>query len=289
MRLIAAFFLVAVFPVIVFLSAVLYGGITPSTIKKSLTSSSIYSTIPQMLSSGGNEDGMNAFFSGFSETYLREKSEKLIDDTDLWVRGKTEEAPVLSFADLKKQFIDNNPEIFAMIEQQMDQMNESGNTDESMAQMKEFMKSDFTFPIAKQLSGVRDAYRFMSILFPVLCVLAALAVVVILYFSKSWKSRLKQLGVVCVIAAFYGFLWVVGSSIVFAILKGAIEINGNGFAQIILPIVISIAQELVDTYQTLQTNTSILLIVAGVVMFASTYLLGNHVNVKVSRSKSSKK
>ena len=70
MRVLAALIIIAFFPVIVFLATILYGGITPASIKSSLAKSTIYSSLPKMVSESDTDNAMGSFLGTFSDVYI---------------------------------------------------------------------------------------------------------------------------------------------------------------------------------------------------------------------------
>lgn len=290
MRVLAALFFIAFFPVIVFLATILYGGITPQIIKTSLSASGVYKLLPGMLaesmtSEESEADGVGQIFTiiqdKFAGSYLQDKSEKLIDDTDLWMRGKTDEVPVISFSEIKTEIMDSNPELLEMMKEGMTTMKEqteaeggqSMQEDESMKGFNEFMENDFTIPVGKNLTPLKDGYKNLTIILPILIVLELIAGFVIIFFSHGISSKLKWGGVVLTISAIYGFIWVFSGNGLFSIVTVTIKEQENEIVRLITPIILTIASQFIETYKTYQMNISVGAIVVGAVAFASSFLV----------------
>jgi hypothetical protein len=77
--------------------------LTSAQISEQLNSPSIDTEIPLEIAS--------VITKQFTPVYLQEKFEKLIDDTEEWVIGKSQTPPVLSFSELKTTLHEKNPQL----------------------------------------------------------------------------------------------------------------------------------------------------------------------------------
>ncbi len=300
MKFVAAFFFIGVFPIIVFLVAVLHGGLTPNTLKKSLSESNVYTTLPNLLRQSadeGGDDSTNQFMSviqeKFGASYIKSKTEKLIDDTDLWVRGKTDASPVVSFSEIKDQLTSSNPELLNMMKQGMQDMKaqaqESGEALPVNNQAQEFFDNGMTVKIGDSLKFVKDGYRIATIALPILFILAALSLIVIIAMSPNSKSRFKWLGIVLIISAFYGFIWVFTGNLFFAIVKAFVASESNQAFKMIAPIFMKIVDAFYSHYKLYQMQSGMAFLIGGVVLFIVSVLQNDGVTPVSAPVKSTKK
>ena len=112
MRVISSLIFLFTVPLVVFIASIFYGGISSSVLKQTLIQYNIYATITdeikhsvQTSENGNAQDATTSLITSLllqrvTPEYVQGKLEKLIDDTELWIEGKTNTPPILSFPEI---------------------------------------------------------------------------------------------------------------------------------------------------------------------------------------------
>ncbi len=287
MRFLSAFFFILVLPVLVFLGTCLYGGINSVSIKNNLVTSNAYTLISDQIgqqldsASQDNTDGsigaiIAAAKNRITPSYLQQKTEKAIDDSTLWIEGKTTTPPTLSFSEIKDDINAQNPEILPSLQKTMedfkkqqeelqkeDPNNSSGKAVE-LNGMGTFIQNGFTIPLENGVKTIKTIRTQIFIAFVVFLVLSLLALLLIFLFSKSLKSKFKYIGVVFIIASVYGYTFTFGLGILSKIVELALKSQDQPAVVYISPILLNLLAVFVGKYKQIQTITSIGLIGLGI-------------------------
>jgi uncharacterized membrane protein len=262
MRFLALLFFLATAPLVIFLAALSYGGVSTDIIKTELAKSGLYKKID---------------FPPVTPDYARAKVNKAIDDSALWITGKTNDAPIVSFKDIKDEFLAKNPDIQDSIVE-MSNMPEAEASEGDYAQgedpqeiMKSIAKNDFSYPLKDALSGLKMGHSVLSVMLPVLLILMIISVIVIILKSPDNKSRFRWLGVTFLLSAVGSYLlFLVFEFIAATALAAAIQ-NSNGIFTLVIPIIESVAMLFLARHGDFQIFYSFAIGVFGVVCLASSF------------------
>ncbi len=207
MRILALLFFFFTTPLVIFLATIVYGGISTKVIKEEVAKSGLYKKLE---------------FPPLTPSYVKAKVEKAVDDSASWITGKSKVEPVISFKDLKDQFLAQNPEMIDAFSEMENIPPQDENTDEfgyeeeadPQAFIKDLAKNDFTYPLKDVLSGLKFVNLIITILLPVLVILMILSVVLIIKKSKDAKSKFKWVGMTFLLSALGGFITFLGLDVV---------------------------------------------------------------------------
>lgn len=260
MRVIALLFFLLTAPFVIFLATISYGEISPEIIKEELGKSGIYRKIE---------------FPPITPQYVKGKVEKAVDDSALWITGRTETPPIVSFKDIKDEFLASNPDIQGSLEEMaempQEEYGEYGTNEDPQELMRSLSKNDFSYSLKDSLSSLRMGHTIISILLPVLAILMVVSIVLIIVLSPDGKSKFRWIGVTFLLSAVGGFLvFHVFQFIVIIVLKMIIE-NSSGTIAMIYPLLERVVILFVTRNGELQTLFSFATGVFGVVCFASSF------------------
>jgi hypothetical protein len=263
MRFLALLFFLANAPIVIFLAALSFGGISTSTIKSELATSGLYKKID---------------FPPVTPEYARGKIDKAIDDSALWITGKTQDSPTISFKDIKDDFLAKNPDLQSSIEEisKMPAEAEASEGDYTQGEdpqefMKSLVKNDFSYPLKDALSGLKMGHSVISILLPVLIILMIISVVVIIIKSPDNKSRFRWLGITLILSAIGSFLLFLAGQLLAITAFAAATQNSSGVFVIIIPIIERIAKLFLEKQGDFQSFFSFSAGIFGVVCIASSF------------------
>lgn len=199
------------------------------TLKKNLAQSKVYeesaSELTKQIDNNMKSDTSNEIASLVISTikqqvtapYLQGKTEKFIDDTDDWIRGKKNEPPVISFQEIKTKVIEQNTNAVALLQQTKEfaankdvQANlASVDTDGTNQQdtvnidLNKLIQNDFSIPVGKNLTWLKTLYQFGETGIIVVGISLLILILGIVLLSENSRSRLKWMG-----ATFFAtFLW----------------------------------------------------------------------------------
>lgn len=306
MKLFALIYLVLATPVAVFLYTIFYGGINNTVLKNELARSKTYSAIADFAATIKPEDSdtsedeiLSVIKEHVTQSYVKEKTEELIDVSYNWVTGTTNTPPVISFKDIKDEIMAKNPELLSSLEDISKEAQAAGPSSDlsgdEQAQMKQatqgisdLVKSDFTFSLEKQLSAVKSAYATLRILFFATLILLAVSILIIVLRANDLKSKMRWLAAAFAVAGVWGFIIIALNVGITNVLTQLTTSTSNEAANIALPIVVAVVGKFVSTFTTNQGILSIALILFGAVFLAIPELTKNK-DVTVAPIKQGKK
>ncbi len=287
MKLLTLLFFTFTLPLVIFLTVLLYGPLTPVSIKSELNNASVYEKLSQTLADISSNDSENTELAGiitsrFTSEYIKIKTEGVIDDTSNWITGKSTTPPMLSFKELKEDIVKENPQLLTQLTDMADEMkNESAayadsseNTDETMNQQADMMNvstsisqlvnSDFSFNLEKELNGIKNGYATTRIVHPILIVLLFGSILLLGVLSSSWPARLRWIGSTLISSSVVGFgiLFVATHGIL--ALTTALSDQSNEFVRLFSPIILHITTSFVSSYSLYEKSVSIVLLVIGI-------------------------
>jgi hypothetical protein len=307
-KVLAVLFFVFITPLVVFLTTILYGGISPSIINKELANAEVYQKISELINSAEVDEESKQFMEFFSNRltpkYLQNKTEGAIEDSFNFVSGKSSIPPIVSFKELKDDIMATNPKLLASLEKIPEEIQKeqkqadgaelasdksSAEISQSMESLNNLIKSDFTIKLDQYLMGLKNSYSVMKIVHPVLIVLLMGSIILLKLFSPSLHSFLKWAGVAFIVSGLLGFGIIFLSSIGLNAATNFAAENSNAALSIIAPIIFGILKNFLGVYKNYQTGASIGLLVLGALSIAGVALTKSQVAVSQSPKPSKKK
>ena len=143
-----------------------------------------------------------------------------------------------------------------------------------------FSKSDFTFPLEKQLAGVKYAYSFFRIVLFVETGLIALSILGLMLLSHGIKSKFRWIAATLAITGIWGFVLIALNNITLSIATGVANNVQNEAASVVGPIVIALLSKLFSAYTTNQGVMSIAMFLVAAVFLTVGELTNKSVIVK---------
>jgi len=283
MKFFISLFFIVCFPVVIFLTTILYiSDITP-LLKTDLVKNHIYNQLSSQLGKLDTGDSNSTIVSQFIQSkftsdYLQNKVEKAMSDSDDWIKGKTNTPPVISFKDVKDELNAQYPQLLPDIEQSAVQLKQQEAQNPQLAQQNpqavqnlnmiaSFAKSDFTIPLNKYLVGLKNFYTMVRILQPVLTVLLVICILLLGTLNKTWSSRLKWIGFTLLFGSIWGFILAYSNvALVSFIAKHAATIS-NQSLQMATPILLQLINHYVSSFTSYQKTASIVTLCAAVGCF----------------------
>lgn len=271
------------------------GGFSPESLKSNLTKSNAYEAVAEKISQlefeeeGGDSSDQMANMIGpflksqFSASYIKQKTEGLIDDTSLWLNDKTQNPPVVSFTEVKTAMVKSNPQILdqlknlseEMKKEQKNMQTEGGEemdaeTRKSLNELSKmdfdkFLNSDFSFPVGEKLTGFKQSYKTLKFAFPILIILDAVILGVIVLLSSPLSAKLRWVGITLLVTAIYSIIpyliaMFLGKTPLTTIFQSA---NTEAFSQAFITLGDSLIKVFAAKYQSLQLTSIVILIIAG--------------------------
>jgi len=281
MRLLLSIFFIITTPLALFLVSILFGGITSVNLKSTILESGIYQKAEFLV-----EDPNIARI--LSPDYLQKKSEKAIDDSALWLTGKSDNAPVISFKDVKEEFLSANPELLeAITELPSDSVEQvpgsSGLEGENPEEMlNSLVKNDFEFSLKDSLASVKFTRSFISVLLPVQLIIMALCLFGLVVLSHSISSKLRWIGITLLLSSLFGWVIFFTFEVIIGFVLNLVVLNSNEVIADIYPIIKDSLELLVSKNKEFQILTSITLGIIGVVCTALSFMLKSNTNHKAT-------
>lgn len=286
MKLTALFLFAIITPFFVFLTEVLYGGTEPEELKKGLAQTTVYKSISQFIINAepeGPQDPDAAeisllIYTRFTPEYLQTKTEKLIDDSHLWIT-KDGPPPVLSFHEIKDDLLISSPEFQTFLgqmeatQQQRDfsgeaSLNQSAGDHEMQNEMNSFtalVQNDFSVPVGEYFNGIKTFYSVMKIIQPIIAVLLVLFLVVLYKSNDNMASRLLWIGATFITAAVFGFGMLLFNNIAVAQLAEVTMSTSQNFIAAFSPVMIQLMDLFMKSYAQVQNIVSLVLVVLGAI------------------------
>jgi hypothetical protein len=229
MKTVLTIFLIGIFlflsPIFIFLFSLKFSGVTVSVMKEQLVKADTYTilvedldkAIDKAVERGDENNQMTELAPVIKEIVtpqlVKQKVEKLLDDTHAWVTGKSQAVPAISFLELKDLAIAQNP-AFAK------EMGISGS--KSQTPVKVNPESDYGVPSQAESSLVdlainrkltikigsvfliiKPLYQMLGNVFIILGSILLFCVIIILLAAKNVKSGIRKISLLC----FLTVLW----------------------------------------------------------------------------------
>jgi hypothetical protein len=282
MKLLLLIFFATTLPVVIFLTALLYGGISNTVLKSELATSNVYDGLSKQLTAFDTEDATSREIDGIlknrlTASYLQEKTELLIDDSYNWITGKSTAPPTISFREIKEDILAQNPDILEELQKMKSEMqpsNTSWTNEYHEPYNAEFadntnvftglVQSDFSAPIGQQLEGIKTAYNGLRLVHPVLIILLVLSLILLFVLNQTFSSRLRWIGASFIAGAIVGGVTIIFNSFTLAAMTNALVGNTNEMVSIFSPIVINMVTYFNTHYVNYQKVISGLLFLIGI-------------------------
>lgn len=239
-------------------------------------------------------------------SYVRNKVEKLIDDTAVWIGGGMT-PPILSFTDLKEKLIRQHRDIIDQLQSAADQMTSvqqsaseepgdaSGDTGGTppmpfnAGDIQKFLQSDFTIPVGPYLSGMKFMVTFTWYMLLICAGLMGFNTLLIVLIASGLQSKLRWVGITFLLTALWnipGALLGAGSSVMAATILTE-NIHGNG-ASFVKPFIETIITPILLTYTRMTGGVVIALLIVSIGMIVLSFI-AKPAEVVVSAPTKSKK
>lgn len=294
MKLALLFFVAFTTPFLVFLTEMLYGGTAPSDIKKGLIDSSIYKDVSTFLikvEPQGEQDAETAaisriIYSRFTPQYIQSKTEKLLDDSSLWIAHDAA-APVLSFTDIKQDMLRTYPGV--------DLQSVDTNAEESLEAFAGYPQSganslaalaqnDFVVPVGEYFQWIKTFYKAIQILQPILTLLLIGSLILLAKLNDNWPSRLEWIGTTLINAAMYGTGIILFNMLAIMQLKEVTISNPENFLAAFSPILLQLMEIFMHRYAQIQNIVSLIMAITGVFCVIGAVILKQKANRKINSS-----
>lgn len=293
-------------PLFILLTALLYTPNINGDLKIALVSAGVYRRISDNIAHLGtdNTDWQPLYeyvIRTFTPDYIQKKTETALDTTTDWISGKTDTPPVLSFADIKQDLMTHNPMLLTNIEtvlqQDSIQITNEHTTDNQLAkqqalslqilsQLKSFLRSDFTIRLEKPLAGLRQSYRLVHILQPILLLLLCLYLFLFYYLNITWTARFVWVGMTLLVTGVTGLLIVYGANILINGIVTLILDNAGQTLLIISPFITMAVKLYITKYSYIQSFANISCIISATIFIVaalSVKVLGSILGISNSK------
>lgn len=287
----------------------------PEAMQGQLRQNNVYPQLSQILqqssledtsSSSINGDATNQAFvifrSALTADYLESKVGDIITDSSAWITGATEDAPKVSFNDIRDQVIDSYPAAQTQIEElqaELKRAQTSVDTDnisadgvpglsgdgsassdeiaELLAQadsLDNFASGDFTLELENSLKPAKDIYWYYWISMPVAGVGLLLILVAIFFLGRNWTSSFRWTGWTLIAAAAFNLILAVifsvailqiGINMVIGMIPGQAEVAGS--------IAKSVAEVVFANYLQIELIMSGTLLLGGIIFIISSIVI----------------
>lgn len=281
MKMLLKLFLVLLFalitPFFVFFLALHFSNITTTSLKKAFSESTLYeklvdqmnTTINDSLKKGSQDDPLR-LIGPFLKTevtteYVQNKVEKLLDDTNEWSRGATQNQPILIFTDLKETLVQKNSKIISQLEQLQVQLRdqkgelektikENGDSDQA-ANLEKFMNlnipdfihKDVSIPLGKYLYPIKLLAFWSGVGIGIISVALFLILILIYLLSGTFNVGLRWIGLSFLLSSLFTVLPVL-SSVVFSNMFLRSSLESSSLPQYIVPVIQSVVTPVISAY-----------------------------------------
>lgn len=284
MKLAALFFFIQTFPLVVLIATLLYGGFSTTALKEELAKSGMYEKIISFTKDSSDEENIDSVFAilqnHLNPDYLQIKIEGVVDDTTLWVTGKTETPPALSFKDIKDEIEANNPTLFTDMQQISQEMQtavaaENGEMTRTNQpnELETFIKNDFSIPLKDTFAGIKQVYIVLTIALPVLSFLLILSLVGLGVLNKTWQKRSRWFGVTFLLAGTLGVATIFFNQNLLTNSLGFLLEQNDQMVQMIYPLIERILTIFVTQHAIYQTIANYILFGVGIVSLVLSFVI----------------
>ena len=288
MNFIIALLFALILPSVIFLTTILYGGITNEAIKQSLIKADVYQRIGSFISEGSDvgestdtPELQGIIMAYLTPDYAQLKTEEVIDSGYVWITDGSSTSPRISFPEIKERVMSQNPQLLAdlssMSEELKSQPVPEGITGEELEQFEQignsadmltsFVQSDFSIPLGVHLQGIKDFYNLLKIVLPILLLVLCICLFLLGYLNKSWPARYKWIGFTLFLSAVFGFVAIAFQATLLSLLITVTASSSNDISSLFLPIAAEVMRSIVTAYTNYQGIASVILLILSAVCF----------------------
>lgn len=194
-------------PLFLVLLSVRLSGFSAEYLKSALSKADVYTNAVTELNKN-----LQVKIAGVTPSYLKSKTEKLIDDTESWLKEKSASPPSLSFADLNPQGTAELKKLALELKAEQEAARkEAERTGQKMPELEQFdvnkfIEDDFSISLAEQLTPLKLLYKRVVYGLPILALILALSIVGIFLLGEGKEEKFHWLGIAFLVAAFWNIL-----------------------------------------------------------------------------------
>lgn len=266
-------------PLILFLATIMYGGITTTDLKKGVVDSGAYVEIGKYIEQqdadtiGNNQHYSVLISKNLNSNYFQTKTEKVIDDSSLWITGKTNTAPTISFKEIKEELQQdngflNNVKRMPEIDVKQSDLNreEQAMYVAQQKQLIDFINGDLTISLADQMQGVKLVYSILQIALPILIGLLIVILFLIAKQAANIPSKCKWVGSTLLVSSIVGYICILlHQYITMALMELRIFQESN--LALFTPIILAIINYFVEAYINYQEIVNAIFLVGAAICF----------------------
>lgn len=252
-------------PLFVFSLSLKFSEISASSLKTQLAEAKIYKKVVDDMAKASDQP-----IQGLSPSFLQKKAEKLIDDTDLWLKGKIKESPVISLVDLDKNTLLQLETLGRELKKEQEKARQMGQeSDMGNFDFDKFVKNGFAYPIGEQMGFLKNLYFLATSGSLVLGLAMILSLSGIFLLSETISPKLRGLGFAFLGAAF----WILPGWLVtlfgFKFLTQALAENAKEIPTFIFPLIDVTAKPVISSYVQIGGVVMVVFFVASIALLIS--------------------
>lgn len=203
---------------------------------------------------------------------LQTTTEKLIADIAVWLEGKTDQAPQISFADYQSKVAEEQRE--KILERDVNPISftpppgfSEGFNDPFTLAMQVTEGQNALLPIGGRMQLLKYAYQTIKVLQYLAPILLALTLTLLLLLAKKKLKMIKWFAIACAVTAVYALFVLASASIVPGVVSSQLpDVSMSPSIALVSPVI----DDIVRAYQTqLQKNlviTTILTLLTAIVL-----------------------
>jgi len=296
MRILFALFFLFTLPLIIFLSVIIYAGTTSVEIKQEFAKSNIYEKLiagfqnPLTQSDVQSSDPEFAMLFSFLQEaltpeYLQRISEKLIDDTTDWMNDKTQNPPIISFKEVKQKLLAKNPQLLTQAQEAIEELKNAAQESPELGsaeqldslntqtqKLNSLIASDLTIPLEKNLTPLKNGYKWLKIIVPILILFTLLSLFLIVSFTHGRSAKFRWLAILLAASALYGFFLIGANSTILASLEKLLLGYDNKLVTLLTPILTNLLSVFAKQYKSYQTLVSQILLALSAIFLVLSFV-----------------
>ena len=291
MKFIIVLFFTLCFSVFVFLTTILYTPDITPLLKSDLVKNNLYHELSSKLGTIDTSNDSSALLGQFiqkkfTSDYLQQKIEKAMSDSDDWITGKSQTPPVISFKDVKDDLNTQYPQLLPTIQQAEEQMKQeeaqnpqvqqNSQAANDLSMMDYLVKSDFTIPLGKYLVGLKNFYSTIRILEPILGIILTLCLFFQYLMNKTWRLRLKWLGIMLLMGSLWGFLLTYSNGVLVSFVTNYLGMSKDHTVQVAMPIVLQLVNHYSNAYSSYQKMASVVTLITSIGCIIGAFVIHNN-------------
>ena len=287
-RILFLLFFVILSPLFVFILTLRFSNYSLPTIKSQLANNRIYTHIVDSVNQGidsslesGESDDLIATLGPIlkkrelTPDYLQSKVETFVDDLDAWLKGKTEEPPVLSFQDLKLKVTNQNPDLLEQLREATREMSrqrsleseQTGKSDIPELDLLQFIESDFTFPLGKALGWLKLLNIASTIMVTLVGIFMIIFLGVIILLSETIPAKINWVGISLLGSSIFNIVPFVGAYFGTKSLESSILQNIPDLPRFVFPLISMLLQPFLYQFVKISGGMITLFFIIAIICF----------------------